>query len=62
MGIWWYGVMPESWRRKQQWQVIQELEAWQIEGQNLLSRLIELSDDCDEVHLEALRIRRLLSL
>lgn len=62
MGIWWYGVMPESWRRNRQRQVLQELEDWRQEGKDLFARLVELTDKCDEVHLEALRIRRLLSL
>lgn len=62
MGIWWYGVMGEGWRRNRQRQVLLELDDWRQEGRDLFARLIELTDDCDEVHQEALRIRRLLSL
>lgn len=58
----WYGVMPDRWRRAQQSKVLDELEEWRRDGCNLLTRLVELTDDCDEVHLEALRIRRLLGL
>lgn len=62
MTSFWYGVMPDRWRRAQQQKVLEELEEWRQDGTNLLSRLVELTDDCDEVHLEALRIRRLLGL
>lgn len=62
MGVWWYGVMPESWRRQQQRVVLAELEIWRREGKDLFARLIELTDDLDEVHQEALTIQRYLSL
>lgn len=62
MSSFWYGVMPGAWRRGQQQKVLSELEIWRQEGRDLFSRLVELTDDCDEVHLEALRIQRLLGL
>lgn len=58
----WHRLMPDHQRRAQQSKVLDELEEWRRDGCNLLTRLVELTDDCDEVHLEALRIRRLLGL
>lgn len=53
-------LMPERIRRARIQQHLDQLEIWRQDGLDILTKITELTEECDEVHLEVLRIRRLL--
>jgi hypothetical protein len=58
---WPFRVLGKLRRRALLGCLLEELEAWEIEGRNLLARAIELSDPEDDLHAECRRVLDLLS-
>jgi len=53
-------VVSLAWRRRRVPQLLEDLAAWEEEGRNLLSQIVELTDPEDDAHCECLRVLRAL--
>lgn len=49
-----------AWRRRNVPQLLEDLQAWEQEGRDLLARIAELTDPGDDTHEEVLRVLRAL--
>jgi hypothetical protein len=54
-------VIGRAWRRRALAQLLDDLQAWETEGRDLLAQVVELSDPEDDLHAECRRVLDLLS-
>jgi hypothetical protein len=62
MGLirWPVRVVSRAWRRHQLVQLLDDMALWEADGRNLLAQVLELTDEGDDLHREAVRILELL--
>ena len=46
----------QSWRRRRLSQVLDDLQAWEHDGRDLLAQVLELTDPDDDLHASAVRL------
>lgn len=56
----WARVVSTAWRRRHVPQLLEELQAWEADGRDLLARIADLTDPGDDTHAEVLRVLRAL--
>jgi hypothetical protein len=54
-------VVTKAWRRRQLSQLLDDLQAWEADGRDLLAQIVELSDPGDDLYWECERILNLLT-
>jgi len=50
-------LVSKAWRRRRIAQLLDDLQLWEVDGRNLLAELIELTDQGDDLHAAAVRLR-----
>jgi hypothetical protein len=53
-------TISRAWRRRYIAQLLDDLAQWEADGRDLLAQVVELTDDGDDIHREAVRILELL--
>lgn len=54
-------TVTRFWRRRRIAELVDRLQMWESEGRDLLAQLVELTDEGDDLHTEAVRVLDLLS-
>ena len=53
-------IVTRAWRRRRLAQLLEDLQAWEAEGRDLLAQVVELTDPDDDLHCECARVLELL--
>lgn len=54
-------VVGRAWRRRALSQLLDDLQAWEAQGRDLLAQVVELTDPDDDLHGECSRVLDLLT-
>lgn len=55
-----FRVVSQAWRRRRIPQLLEDLQAWEQEGRDLLAQIVELTDPEDDTHATCARVLRAL--